>query len=48
MNYAKDFSTKKMMQDIEEKIQSYLSEEDKPVEPKGMLERKNSTNENRW
>jgi lysozyme family protein len=45
MNYAKDFSTKKMMQDIEEKIQSYLSEEDKPVEPKGMLERKNSTNE---
>ena len=45
MNYAKDFSTKKMMQDIEKKIQSYLSEEDKPVEPKGMLERKNSTNE---
>tara|TARA_R110002167_G_scaffold101755_1_gene264713 strand:+ start:2217 stop:3320 length:1104 start_codon:yes stop_codon:yes gene_type:complete len=45
MNYAKDFSTKKMMQDIEEKIQSYLSKEDKPVEPKGMLERKNSTNE---
>ena len=39
IDYSQDFSTKKMMQDIEEKIKAYINKEDTPSEPKGMLER---------
>lgn len=39
IDYSQDFSTKKMMQDIEEKIKAYINKEEKPSEPKGMLER---------